>query len=548
VRLPKLKPNFLDRAISYVDPLRGARRMHARAMMALVGGYVGARKDRPATREWRLTNNSADVDQLPDLPVLRDRSRDLERNAPLATGAIGTVVQSVGTLTLQAKPDWQTLGMTEAEADAWTEITESEFALFAESLDCDVTHTQNFYGLQGLAFHSTLSSGDVITLLPMLKGPRRLYSLALQIIEADRLETPRGVRDGGKRENGNMISGGVELDANGAPVAYHILDAHPGSIEGRSAGSKRIPAYGNATGRRAVIHLFDRTRPGQHRGMPYLAPVIETLKQLDRYTEAEVMASVLSAMFTVFIESEAGQGLDATVAAAASGGGTPTGAEKQKEIQLGSGGIIDLVPGEKATSFAPNRPNSAFDPFLQAVLRQIGVALGLPFEVLIKHFTASYSAARAAMLEAWKFYKGRREFLATGFCRPVYEVWMEEAVARGRIQAPGFFDRPELRRAYLLSEWIGDAMPTIDAVKDVDAAQKRIELRISTRADETLQLTGKQWTDVERQLTKEEAIMKTDGVSSAPAPAASADNKNPEKPPVNPPPENQGDLEQAEAV
>ena len=250
------------------------------------------------------------------------------------------------------------------------------------------------------------------------------------------------------------------------------------------------------------------------------------------------MASVLSAMITAFVESEGAEGF-------APAAGT-TASEAQREVKLGTGGIVDLAPGEKISTFNPSRPNTAFDPFLQAVLRQIGVALGLPFEILIKHFTASYSAARAAMLEAWKFYKGRREFLTTGFCRPVYEVWMEEAVARGRIQAPGFFDRPELRRAYLLSEWIGDAMPTIDAVKDIDAAQKRVALEVSSLADETMQLTGKQWTDVHRQRVKERAMQKADGTLAEPIPAAGG--ASPKNLPANPPPENQGDLERAEAL
>lgn len=546
----RVKPNLLDRAISFVDPARGARRMAARGFLALAGGYLGGRKDRPATREWRLTNNSPDMDILTDLAVLRDRSRDLVRNAPLATGAVGTVVQNVvgSGLSLQSKPDWKLLGMTEEEADAWTAEVESEFLLWAETSECDVTRTQNFYGLQELAFRSALESGDVLVLLPMLARPRSVYSLALQVIEADRLETPRGMREGGKTLEGTMIAGGVETDVNGAPIAYHILNAHPGSPEGRAAGSRRIAAYGSSSGRRNVIHVFDRTRPEQHRGVPYLAPVIEILKQLDRYTEAEVTASVLSAMITAFIKTETGEGL-------APMPGTPK-AEAAQEVKLGTGGIIDLVPGEDIASFAPNRPNQAFDAFLQAVLRQIGVALGLPFEVLIKHFTASYSAARAALLEAWKFFRGRRAFLATQFCRPVFEAWMEEAVAMGRIQAPGFFDRAELRRAYLLSEWIGDAMPQIDQVKEVDAAAKRVELEVSTLEDETLQLTGKQWTDVHRQRIKERRMQKADGTAMQPAappatgqdaaPAPAQDGGDLETNP--PPPGGRAEVEGSEAT
>jgi capsid protein len=88
-------------------------------------------------------------------------------------------------------------------------------------------------------------------------------------------------------------------------------------------------------------------------------------------------------------------------------------------------------------------------PFVMAIYRQVGVQLELPFEILIKHFQSSYSASRGAILEAWKFFRGRRTWLDTHFCTPVYEAVISEAVARGWLEAPGFFDDPFLRQAYL---------------------------------------------------------------------------------------------------
>jgi lambda family phage portal protein len=275
--------------------------------------------------------------------------------------------------------------------------------------------------------------------------------------------------------------------------------------------------------------------------VPWFAPVIETIKQLDRYCEAEVMASVLSAMITVFVKSDSEEGLTSMGAAA------QTKSQKASEVQLGTGGIVDLGINEDIASFAPNRPNQAFEPFLLAVLRQIGVALGLPFEVLVKHFTASYSAARAALLEAWKFYRNRRIFLAAHFCQPVYESWMEEAILLGRIDAPGYFDDPSIRRAYLLAEWVGDAMPQIDPVKEVEAATKRVELEISTLEDETMQLTGKDWSDVHEQRIEEKRLQREDGTAAAPAAAAPVGGQvQTAPPPPNPDQQETGDLEPAQ--
>jgi lambda family phage portal protein len=184
---------------------------------------------------------------------------------------------------------------------------------------------------------------------------------------------------------------------------------------------------------------------------------------------------------------------------------------------------LDLRPGEDVTFADPKSPNPVFDVFVQSIFRQIGVSLEIPFEVLVKHFTASYSAARAALMEAWRFYLNRRTFISTYFCQPVYEAWMEEAVALGRLSAPGFFSDPMIRRAYLSAEWIGDAPGTIDPKKEVEAATGRVALGISSRKDECMQLTGKVWDNVNRQLAMEKVERVKSGLEP-PLTAATTDS------------------------
>ena len=85
------KQTMLDKAVSWVSPQTGLKRWRARTHMALLGGYTGARTNRRQTQTWNPASGSADNVALDDLPVLRDRSRDLLRNAPLAVGAVNTV-------------------------------------------------------------------------------------------------------------------------------------------------------------------------------------------------------------------------------------------------------------------------------------------------------------------------------------------------------------------------------------------------------------------------------------------------------------------------
>ncbi|MEQ9330273.1 phage portal protein [Thalassobaculum sp.] len=521
-RAPGLLPaNLVDRVIGYFDPAKAGRRILQRqALGAMTGGYTGAKRSRKGLVDWFPLGGSANDDLLPDLPALRERSRDLERNAPLARGAISTIATSVVGTGLVPIPaiDRDALGLSRDEADRIERDLTRIFLQWAYTLDADTTRGQTFLEQQELALRSALVSGDVFAVERYVDRPGARWLLSCQLVEADRVENPAGLRDGAEAVSGFRLAGGVELDPYGAPVAVYVRNKFPGRAARENAppgegDHVRLPIYGAVSGRRRVHHVFRRTRIDATRGEPLLAPVIETLKQLGDYTENEVHAAVVSSLFTVFVKSKDGSGLaDVPVegstserAAAVAGG----------EVKLGRGAIIDLMEGEDIVTANPGRPNDKFDGFVLAVCRQIGAALELPFELLVKHFTASYSASRAAMLEAWRMYRARRVWLGERFCQPFYEAVIFEAVLRRRIDLPGFLDDPLAREAYLWCEWRGPAPGHIDEEKAVRAAQARIDGRFSTRARETAELTGEDWRRVEDQRQAEDARVADTGGAPA---------------------------------
>jgi len=494
------KPNLLDKVVSYVSPQRGISRMKARVAMALAGSYKGAREDRK-NKQWSPGGGDADADILTDLPELRERSRDLVRNSPLAAGAINTKVTNIvgRGLRLESAIDHEYLKMTDEEAHQWESNTEREFKLWANSKDCDITRTNNFYEMQDLIYRSTLESGDCFALMPMIKLPSNPYSLKIQIVEADNVSNDENAGDS------PTLAGGIETDKYGAPINYHVSDSHPGNEVGGDKTWTKVPAFGEQTGRRNVIHLYEKLRPGQSRGVPDLAGVIEPLKQLDRYTDAEINAAVISGMFAVFITTPTGDGLLAN---------TTNSGGKSDDIKIGAGewSMVDLTPGEEVnTTQSPGRPNTAFDPFVQAVLRQVGVALQLPFEILIGHFTSSYSAAQAAILAAWKFYLSSRDWLANSFCQIVYENWMDEAVLLGRVEAPGYFEDPAIRQAYLGAEWIGPPRDHIDPLKQNRADELAEDRGWKTTSQNTSERGG-DWDKKHKQRAKEVRMRTEDGL------------------------------------
>jgi len=472
-------------------PIHGQKRFMARAHMAMAGAYTGASRSRKSLDGWNSSGGDADGDLLPDLPYLRERSRDLCRNNPLAAGAINTKVTNiVGTgLRVQSQVKAKFLGLTPDQAKEFQENAEREYNLWASSTECDVERTQNFAQIQETALRSTFENGDVFALLPFIERAPFPYGTKIQLIEADRACNKDFEPDS------DRLAGGVVKDEWGAPVKYQFMRAHPGDHKTSKALQwDERDAFGS-TGRRNVLHIYKKLRPGQTRGVPDLAPVIEALKQIGRYTEAELMAAVVSGMFTVFIESEAGEGLAPFETEDTGGDG---------DYELGNGAIMELAPGQKASSQNPGRPNSAFDPFVLAIIRQIGMALELPFEILIKHFTASYSASRAALLEAWRMFKSRRRWLADMLCQPVYEAVITESVMRGRLYAPGFLEDYTIRQSYLNTTWAGDAPGQLDPLKEANAAKVRIDEDLSTRTRECAELTGEDWDSVVDKRAQEE--------------------------------------------
>lgn len=511
--------NMLERAGAAVSPKWGMRRLMAKSALALAGGYAGASRNRPAMRNWTPDAVSPDDEVAYDLPTLRARSRDLIRNAPLAGGAVNTsVTHVIGTgLSMQSRIDRDYLGLGEDEADAWQAATEREFSIWAESTDCDVTRAQDFYGLQSLAFRAMCESGDVLGLLASVERKTTPYSLSIQLIEADRICNADGLR------NSDTLIDGVEINASGEAIRYHVASRYPVAYSvAKGITWRKVEARGSNTDRLNAIHLFERLRPGQTRGVPMLAPVIEPLKQLGRYTNAELAAAVNASIWTVFVkmDPEAFEGLfedDARkdyIKSASKWDGT-----------VGSGDIddparaVNLLPGESIDSPEPGRPSSQFDPFVKAIVAQIGARLGIPFQMLMKLYDQSYTAARASFLDAWRMFRGRRDFMETHFCKPIYELWLEEAIGLGRIQAPGFFADPARRKAWLGSAWVGDSPGSLDPLKEVQAARERIDQEISTRADESILHDGKAWEPKHRQRAKEERLRQEDGTIAAAQPA-----------------------------
>ena len=532
--------NIFDKVVETISPSAALRRESARWKLKTIrsfqnSGYdeSGAARNKNSMRGWLASSKTPQEDIDKNIPVLRQRSRSLFMSAPLAVSAIKTNrTNIVGEgLRLKSTIDAEFLGMTPEQAAEWQRSAEREFELWARSKFCDSTRVNNFYEIQQVACMSWLMNGDACVLLEYERPTRALpYGLRIHLIESDRVSTPHSTGNNvylyaTDPDTKNRIFNGVEVDSNNRVVAYHICSTYPNSNLYAKKEWKRVKAFGDKTGTPNVLMIYETERAEQYRGVPYLAPVIESLKQLTRYSEAEMMAAVINGFFTVFVKSEKGT---------SEMGFTGVMDEEDQvtdddvNYELGPGMVNMLAPGEDIEIADAKRPSSNFDAFTTSLAKYVGAALEIPVEILVKNFSSSYSASRAALLEAWKAFRMKRSWMAADFCQPVYEIFLAEAIGSGRLKAPGFFLDPLIRMAYCGAQWNGPAQGKIDPVKEVNAAEKRINIGISTRQRETIEMTGGDFDSNIAQLARENQLMKAAGILSSGA-EKQPENRDPEE-------------------
>ena len=500
----KANEQFKKRLISEKEQQTEKKTDNAPQMSATGYGNHGASTTLNSMIGWLVGGGSSEDDIDLQSSTLRKRARDLYAGGGVARSGPATLVTSVVGWGIQPKPkiDSELLKLSDEKAAEWERNTLREFNLWAETVYCDGERQSNFAGLQELAFRSQLMSGDCFVLFGMKENKRTPYQTTIRILEADRVATPgtSGESESQETSSGRIIDG-VEIDKDGAVIRYYVTNRHPLS-ETATDAVEFIPidAFGRDTGYPNILHLMTRERPEQRRGIPFVSAQIEKIKQLDRYINSELAANVVSSMLTAFLESEEDTGVSAL---------QDTINEDQKvsndelNIELAPGAVYELPPGVKVKDINPIRNNTAFEAFVSTLFTIIGSSMGIPKEVLIKKYDSNYTAARGALLDFWREVRVYRTRFIDAFNQPIYEQWLSEAVASGRIEASGFFDDPAIRRAWCGCQWMGASMGHVNPMQEVTAAEKRIKNNITTEEQEAAEYNGNDWSANVQQRRKE---------------------------------------------
>ena len=404
------------------------------------------------THSWVSAERSINTELRSDLDALRRRARDLAKNAPLAKKFLQMCVTNIAGrgFALQAraaegkKPD-----------DLANTAIETAWADWSKAKHCDVAGRLSFPQMTRAIVRAVARDGEA--LVRIRQGAKNAYGYALQLLDIERLDTTLN-REASNGKNAIIL--GVEIDADGRPVAYWLVTSALGH-DPTGKNRVRVPAA-------EILHIFFTDDPEQMRGIPWMHAAMLTVNDLKGYNHAAIVAARVGASKMGFFTSP--DGSPDPLADGQDAAGMPF-----MEADPGQFGM--LPPGYDFKSFDPDYPHANYDAFVKAHKRDVATGFGVAYNSLANDLEGvNFSSIRSGTLEErdnWVI--AQNEFIEQ-FCAIVYEGWLDNALLAGAILMPNGSALPAAKRAkFLAHEFQGRRWQWVDPLKDVEASVLAIE-------------------------------------------------------------------------
>ncbi len=421
------------------------------------------------TAQWGISHGNANRDLLGNLVMLRARSRSLERNDPYAKKFLdmveGNVVGHAG-ISVQSRvteigpaPDYKTI-----QDKAANVILERAFGEFSRLGQFEVTGKLSRAAFERLLIRTIARDGEV--LVKHVTDPTSRCGIRYQMLEADWLDETLNE----DLPNGNRIVMGVELDASGRPVAYHLRTRHPGDSKRGGGERVRYPAD-------RMKHYFIAERPEQVRGVPWMHAAMTRLYQLGQFDDAAILAARLGADKFMVLEDKEGMAADLADSEIPADGSEDGQGALVFQSQKGS---IDILPrGTTLADFNPNYPSEQYGPFVLAALRGVASGFGISYESLSNDRNGvTWTSIRHAVLDERDHWKALQNWLIECYAWDTYTAWLDAALLSP--QKPLAYLPPGKRDKFLAPQFHGRRWDWVNPKDDIDAKAEALRLRLTS--------------------------------------------------------------------
>lgn len=436
--------------------------------------------------DWLPWTYSPDYEIRVNHRLLRGRARELVRNNPWITGFVDELANNVigpDGIMLQAKVK---TAAGELATKTNKEI-ERGWKKWGKPATASADGRASWIEIQRLAVQTVATDGEVF--LRRLRGFDNEFRYAVQFVDADLVDELYNVPAGNQR---NEIRMGVEIDRWNRPVAYWIWSCYAEDMTGLPRVRERIPAD-------EILHLFVQYRANQTRGISWFAPILTSVHHLDGYETAELQAARVSAAKMGFILNKHPDAI--------ANYDPPEEGDNPKTMDVESGLISELFPGQEFVDFDPQHPSTAYAEFTNSVLRAIARGLKVSHLTLTGDLRgANYSSMRAGLLPERDRWRGLQVWLSVHGCEVVYTDWLEMTLLAGVLALDS-----RLASNYDEVVWKGRGWKWVDPKNDLEAAKIEISLGLNSR-QRLAGESGRDFEEVVEELAYEEDFAQQEGV------------------------------------
>lgn len=462
-------PGFVQRIASVFSS--------AKRNLTVFNGAAGSR----LTMDWVVSILSADQEIKGNMRLLRARARELSRNNAVAKSFLKILVANVlgeNGVGYQA----QVRNNNDDLNQMFNKKIECAWKDWSKRGNCTVDKKYSFRAIQTLVLKTIATDGEAF--VRMVPGFANKYRFALQMIDPDQVDHLFS-RFPSTQEN--EIRMGIEVDKWGAPVAFHINPAHPSDLGG-SLLRERIPAE-------YILHLYDPERVNQTRGVTWFHPVMQEMRMLGGYVEAELVAARVGAAKIGFLKYTDASAFE------------EPNADTKYRIEANPGVIESLPPGMEFQEWNPDHPANAFPMFVKSMLRFIAGALGVSYNALAADLEGvNYSSMRSGLLIERDQWKMCQSMVKENFLQPIFEQFLSMALLSGEL----VLDSRDPSR-FLEGKWQARGWQWVDPLKDVQASILSIGGGLQTR-DEIISERGGDVEEVFEGLSEEKKIAESYGL------------------------------------
>lgn len=415
--------------------------------------------------------------------LLVSQTRDLHRNFAVAGWMIRQHLNYVASFVFEAK--------TEVDGkpdEVFNDQLETCMRNWSVASQCDIAKRMSLMQIiRTLECRASLD-GDC--------GLLKIRSGRLQGIEGDRVRTPYGGIPADLRIVPENVMHGIETDGSNAAVSYLVCRRSRASDIGSTFQNFQFER--RVMARDMLWHgYFDRF--DQVRGIPPITPAVNVMIDLYEGMDYALARMKVEQLLGLFIKR-----------GAIDGGTDDEDPTDYSKIRLGKQPFT-LVgdPGDEAEFLSSSNPSMQFQAFIQWLMQICLKCFDIPFSFFSENFT-NYSGARQAWLQYDISCEPKRSALRdvlNQITAWIVEIWMQD----------GLLPRRPIES--IKWDWVSVGMPWIDPLKEVQGDLSALSGALDSRTD-ICRRSGRNWRDIARKLSAENAFLAKLGLPVAITPDA----------------------------